>query len=523
MTAAQLNERKRVVVIGGGISGLATAALLAKAGCDVELFEARERVGGRAYTWQKDGFTFETGPSWYLMPDAFDQFFRLMGTSSAAELDLVQLEPAYKTVYEGGGEPIYIHDNLGLNLDVFESVEPGAGEALGRYVASAAQVYDLAIKYFLYTNFDSIRPFMNRELFAHAGMFLKHLFKSLDGFAGQHVHDERLQKILDFPAVFLGASPYDTPSMYHLMTHVDMNVGVFYPQGGFYKIIEAIERLAVANGVRIHTNSPVSKILVKDGRASGIRVGEIEIAADVVVGTADLEHVETKLLDKKWQTYPSTYWQKKQPGPSALLLLLGVRGELPQLEHHTLLYSKNWKKNFAGVFKKADSKSSIADPASLYICKPSQTDGSVAPDGYENLFVLVPAAPDISIGGEGDASLEAAADRIIDQIADWCDAPDLRERIVVRKIIGPADFARDLNAWSGTALGMAHSLRQSAFFRPRNKSKKVSGLYYAGHNTLPGIGLPMCLIGAELVYKHLAGDHSTTPTEEIRPLSGGAH
>jgi phytoene desaturase len=182
------------------------------------------------------------------------------------------------------------------------------------------------------------------------------------------------------------------------------------------------------------------------------------------------------------------------------------------------LYSKNWKKNFSKVYKKADGKTEIADPASLYICNPSKTDSSVAPKGYENLFVLVPAAPDPSLGGAGDATLEAAADRIIDQIADWADIKDLRERIVVRRIIGPADFANDLNAWSGTALGMAHSLGQSAFFRPSNKSKKVSGLFYAGHNTLPGIGLPMCLIGAELVYKHLAGDKSTTATKKLKKL-----
>ncbi|MFM6962647.1 MAG: phytoene desaturase family protein [Micrococcales bacterium] len=513
----------KVVVIGGGISGLATAALLAKAGCEVDLFEARERVGGRAYTIKDKKFTFETGPSWYLMPDAFDQFFRLMGTTTAEQLELVQLEPAYKTYFEAApgqaaSEPLLIHDLLGKNMDVFESVEAGAGEALGRYVASAQEVYDLAMKYFLYTNFDSVKPFLNRELLGKAGMFLGHLFKSLDGFAGQHVRDERLRKILDFPAVFLGASPYNTPSMYHLMTHVDMNVGVFYPQGGFYKIIEAVQKVAIEAGVRIHTSSPVSKILVTDGRASGVRVGDEVVAADVVVGTADLEFVETKLLEPKWQTYRPSYWAKKQPGPSALLVMLGVKGKLPQLEHHTLLYSNNWKKNFDKVFKKADGKSQIADPASLYICKPTATDKSVAPRGHENIFVLVPAAPDVALGGAGDPALEAAADRVIDQIADWAGIEDLKSRIVTRHVMGPADFANDLNAWSGTALGMAHTLGQSAFFRPRNRSRKVKGLYYAGHNTLPGIGLPMCLIGAELVYKHLAGDRSTTPTDEIRPL-----
>ena len=513
-----MSKKKKVVVIGGGISGLATAALLAKAGCDVQLFEARERVGGRAYTWQKDGFTFETGPSWYLMPEAFDQFYRLMGTTAAEQLDLVQLNPAYQNLYEGSHDPVFIYDSLKKNTDVFEAIEPGAGKALGRYVESAEEVYGLAMKYFLYTNFQGVLPFLKPDLLKKAGMFLSHLFMSLDKFASKHVSDSRLKKILDFPAVFLGASPYDTPSMYHLMTHIDMNVGVFYPQGGFYKIIESIDALAKQHGAKIHTNAPVSSIVVEDGVAKGVRVGEIFYEADVVVGTADLEHIETQMLDEKWQTYSRSYWNKKQPGPSALLLLLGVKGELPQLTHHTLMQTANWKKGFDKVFKKADGKSEIANPASLYICNPSKTDNSVAPKGYENLFVLVPAAPDPSLGGEGDATLEAAADNIIDQIASWANIEDLRERIVVRKIIGPADFAKDLNAWSGTALGMAHSLPQSAFFRPRNKSKKVRGLYYAGHNTLPGIGLPMCLISAELVYKHLAGDRSTTATKKLKKL-----
>ena len=208
-------------------------------------------------------------------------------------------------------------------------------------------------------------------------------------------------------------------------------------------------------------------------------------------------------------------------------MYLGVKGKIDNLDHHTLLYTDDWATNFAEVFKKADGKSKVASPASLYICAPSKTDPSVAPDGYENLFVLVPAAADPSIGRggidrSGDPSFEAEADRIIEQIADWCDIPDLAERIVVRRTMGPKNFVEELNAWSGTALGMAHTLRQSAFFRPKNKSKKVKGLYYAGHHSIPGIGLPMCLIGAELVYKLMIDDKSSGPTEkEIAPIAEG--
>jgi hypothetical protein len=519
---------KRAVVVGGGIAGLASAAILAKAGMKVTLLEARARVGGRAYIWEQDGFKFDMGPSWYLMPDAFDQFFKLMGTTAAEQLDLKRLDPMYQTRNEGFDQVLSISDDLEANKKLFDSIEPGAGERLQNYVDSAEDAYKLSIKHFLYTNFQDGRSFFQPEVMAKAGRFIKHLLTPLSKFAAAHVTDERLRKILNFPAVFLGASPYDTPSMYHLMTHVDMNVGVFYPMGGFYTIIEAIERLAKQHGVEVHTNSKVTKIESSGGRVTGVRVGDVLFEADVVVGNADLHHIETQLLAPEDQTLPEKWWQDKVPGPSALLLYLGVKGRIPQLDHHNLLYADDWTKNFDEVFHKADGKRKVPNPASLYLCAPSVTDPSVAPEGYENLFVLVPVAADPSIGsgginGSGDPKIEAETDRIIGQIADWCEIPDLAERIVLRRIMAPQDFVSQLNAWSGTALGMAHTLRQSAFFRPKNVSKKVKGLYYAGHHSIPGIGLPMCLIGAELVYKRLIGNRSAGPlADEIRPLADSA-
>jgi phytoene desaturase len=242
--------QKTAVVVGGGIAGLASAALLAKAGMKVTLLEAREKVGGRAYIWEKDGFVFDMGPSWYLMPDAFDQFFKLMGTTADKELKLVKLEPAYQTRNEGRDEKLMIVQDLDKNKALFDSIEPGAGAKLQQYLDSAKETYDLSMKHFLYTNFENTKSFTNKEVLGKAPRFLSHLVTSLYAFSGKYVKDERLKKILNFPAVFLGASPYDTPSMYHLMTHVDLNVGVFYPLGGFYTLIEAIERRRCRRGVR---------------------------------------------------------------------------------------------------------------------------------------------------------------------------------------------------------------------------------------------------------------------------------
>ena len=517
---------KSAIVIGGGIGGLATAALLAKSGMSVKLYEANEQLGGRASVWEQDGFRFDMGPSWYLMPDAFDQFFKLMGTTADAELNLVQLDPAYQTRNEGDSTVLKVRADVAENIALFESIESGAGARLQAYLDSAEDTYKLAVEKFLYTNFGNLKPFTNAAVLKRTAGFVRHLLTSLDSFARAHVSDDRLRKILDFPAVFLGASPYSTPSMYHLMTHVDMNVGVFYPQGGFGQVISAIERLARKHGVEIHTNSMVTAIEVApDGRARGVRLGEALVTADIVVANADLHHVETKLLESRYQTLPQSWWDKRDPGPSALLLYLGVRGELPQLDHHTLLYTKDWQSNFDKVFRKADGKSEFPSPASLYLCKPTATDSSVAPAGHENLFVLVPIAPDPALGnggvnGSGDAAVEAAADKVIAQISEWCDIPDLAERIVIRRSMAPNDFVTRYNAWSGTALGMAHTLQQSAFFRPKNESSKVKNLFYVGHNLVPGIGLPMCLIGAELVYKRLTNDGSPSPIpQELQPLA----
>ena len=517
--------QKTAVVIGAGIAGLASAALLAKAGMKVTVLESRESIGGRAYLWEKDGFKFDMGPSWYLMPDAFDQFFKLMGTTAEKELDLVQLDPGYKTIVEGFDEPVIVRDSLDKNKELFEGIEKGGAEKLDEYVASAENAYNLSLKHFLYTNFKNAKGFTNSEVLRQAGKFVQLLTTSLDAYAGKYFEDERLKKILDYPAVFLGASPYETPSMYHLMTHVDMNLGVFYPKGGMYTLIEAVERLAIQNGVQINTNSEVTKILCNGDKATGVMVGDIKYEADVVVGSADLHHVETKLLPRHKQTFPEGYWSKRKPGPSAMLIYLGVKGKIEQLEHHTLFFTKDWQSGFKEVFAKADGKRSIPDPANMYVCMPSKTDSTVAPKGYENVFILVPTAADPSLGqgginGEGDQTLEARADRIIDQLGEWAGIENLRDRVVVRRTVGPQDFVNEFNAWSGTALGMAHTLRQSAFFRPQNRSKKLKNLFYSGHNTIPGIGLPMCLIGAELVYKHLTDDSSNGPIDkELTPVA----
>lgn len=520
-----------MVVIGGGISGLATAALLATEGHRVTILEKQNVLGGRAYTFSEDGFRFDAGPSWYLMPEVIDHYFQLLGTSAAEQLDLLKLDPGYRLISEGAAEPVDVPAGRARVVALFDRLEPGAGPRLEKYLDSAAETYTMAKRRFLYPTFQSFAPLLVPDILARLPRLARLLLEPLHSYARRYVSNPRLQQILEYPAVFLGASPFSAPSMYHLMSHLDLEVGVYYPMGGFARLVEALEKQARNAGVTIRTSTEVLEIetapIISRRRPAAVRGvrfrkgdgTEESLPADVVISAADLHHSETALLPRNLQTYPQRYWQRRTAGPSALLLYLGVRGGLPQLQHHTLLFTKDWEENFKAIFGK---DTFIPEPASMYVCKPSATDPDVAPDGHENVFVLVPIPPDPGLGGSGDERLERAADAVIGQLSEWAGIPDLAGRIVVRRMYGPADFERDYHSWKGTSLGPAHTLKQSAFFRAGNVSRKVEGLYYAGASTIPGIGIPMCLISAELVVKRLRGDTSTGPLSAPLRLAGTA-
>lgn len=540
----------RVIIIGAGIAGLASAALLARDGHQVTVLEAREEIGGRAGRLEDDGFVFDTGPSWYLMPECFEHFFSLLGEKVEDHLELVDLDPAYRVYGEGHSEPLDVRSDRAAAVALFEQVEPGAGKRLERYLDSARSTYELATRSFLYTTFSGVPVGTALRSLPQLPRLARLLLESLHSLTARTVRDTRLRQILGYPAVFLAATPRTAPSLYHLMSAMDLEDGVKYPQGGFHRIIEVIADLARAEGAEIRTGAEVTAIRTTDGtgtlshlagmlpgrgraRATGVTVrtagGTERIDADVVVSAADLHHTETRLLPEELRTYPQQYWDTRTSGPGAVLALLGVEGELPQLAHHTLLFTKDWDANFAQIGGKVPT---VPDPASIYVCRNSATDPSSAPEGSENLFVLIPVSPDAPDGrglgrggpdGTGSEAVERAVGQAIAQISDWAGIPDLADRITVRHSVGPGDFTADLHSWRGNALGPAHTLRQSAFLRGSNRSKHLPNLLYAGGTTVPGVGLPMCLISAENVLKRLRGDRSDGPLSPAElPRRGGA-
>jgi phytoene desaturase len=518
-------------VIGGGIAGLAAAGLLARDGHAVHLLEQNDTVGGRAGRWEAEGFRFDTGPSWYLMPEVIDHWFRLMGSSAAQELDLRRLDPGYRVFFEAHERPVDVPAGRQDAVALFEALSPGSGLALGRYLDEAEDAYAVALERFLYDDFSSPRGLLHPEVLRRAPLLAALLGQSLHGRVSRRFTDRRQKQILGYPAVFLGTTPYRAPALYQLMSHLDLTQGVLYPQGGFAALVDAMERLAREAGVQIRTRARATRILTGPApggpRVEGVVWEDADgrehrSGASVVVGAADLHHLETGLLPEGLRTHPESAWKRRDPGPGAVLACLGVRGPLPQLAHHTLFFSRDWRDNFGRI----GAGEPPAETTSVYVSRTSATDPGVAPAGDESLFVLVPAAAAPSWGrggvdGNGAAAVEAIADAAIRQIGSWAGIPDLAERVVVRRTFGPADFEQDLNAWRGGALGLAHTLGQSAFLRPGNASSKVAGLLYAGSSVRPGIGVPMCLISAELVLKRVRGERRPGPVgPPVVPLRG---
>ncbi len=487
---------KKIVVIGGGLSGLATAAILAKQGYVVTVLEKNEVIGGRAMVFKEAGFTFDMGPSWYAMPEIFERYFSFFGKQVSDFYILKRLDPQFKVLYDRD-EGFEMPGNLEGAVAALETLDPGIAPRFYAHLEKSKYIKERALSDLLYRSYDTISQAFLPGLIFEAGKLGIH--QSLHSVITKVSSSSRVQQLLEFHSMFLGCSPYNMPAFYSMMDSVLYNDGVYYPMGGMYKIVAALEKLCLENGCNIKTGQNVKKIAVAGGSAKSVITEEGAVySADIVVSSADYPFTETRLLDKEWSSYPESFWEKKTIAPSAFVMYLGIKGKIPALAHHTLYLAKDWKAHFDSIFDKPDWPK---DP-SYYIGAPSVSDTSVAPENSEAVFILVPVAPGLVDSDEVCVYFEK---KILDHFSNLI-GESLEGRILVKNILSSRDYVALYNSYQGTAFGLAHTRFQTAMFRPSGKSKKVNNLYYAGQYLHPGIGVPMCLVSAELTAAKITND-----------------
>jgi phytoene desaturase len=488
---------KRIAVIGAGLSGLSSAALLAKKGFAVTVIDKQSTPGGVARSFTDRGFTFDMGPSWYLMPEVFERFFAEFKKKPSDFFNLISLDPSYK-VFFGPRDSVVMRKDHAYIVQLFETLEAGAGERIIAYLDDARYKYEIAMAEFLYRDYQSIFDFFNKETMI--GGVKLNLFQSLDKHIRRSFANEKIHKILGYNVVFIGCSPFKSPALYSLMSHVDITQGVFYPQGGISRLAEAIYQVAEDHGAEFIFGEEAKAITVAQGWATAAETDKQVIEADGFLAAVDYHHAEQDLIPPAYRRYSPSYWNKRMLAPSALLIYLGLNKKIPGLEHHNLFLSEQWEQHFAAIF---DKPSWPEDP-SYYIGCPSKTDQTVAPQDGENLFVLVPVAPALD---DHDRRRERFADAILLHIEKMLGVK-INDAVVVKRIISPRDFKESHNLYKGTAMGLAHTLFQSAIFRPSHRSKKVSNLYFSSHYTHPGIGMPMVIISSHIIADIIERDFS---------------
>jgi phytoene desaturase len=495
-----------VVVIGSGFGGLSTACYLADRGYDVTVLEKNEGLGGRASVLERDGFRFDMGPSWYLMPDVFERFFGHFGRDPSDYYTLEHLDPHYRIFWKDG-DAMDVSPDVPEMQDVFEEYETGAGEALERYLARAEDSYERGMEHFVYTDRSRFRDYASLDVVRNAKGL--NLLGSMREHVADYFEHPKLRQVMQYSLVFLGGAPRNTPAIYNLMSHVDFNLGVYYPDGGMGAVVDGVVEVARELGVDFRTDAEVTHI---HGLAGGFALdladgGRVE--TDLVVSDADYAHTEQELLPPGKRQYDADYWDSRTYAPSAFLMYLGVEGDLDELAHHSLVLPENWSPHFDDIF---EDPAWPEDPA-YYLCVPSRTDDTVAPEGHGNLFALVPIAPGLD---DDTATRERFRDLVLDDIAENTGV-DLRDRIVVEEHFSVSEFAERYNSQRGTALGLAHTLRQTGPLRPGHRSSEVDGLYFTGSYTTPGIGVPMCLISGQHTADAVESDY---PARRETPTAG---
>lgn len=476
---------KKITIIGSGFSALSASCYLAQSGHDVTIFEKNATIGGRARQMKAAGFTFDMGPSWYWMPDIFERFFADFGKKTTDYYELIKLSPAYR-VYFGINDFIAIADNLDEIAQTFEAIEKGSGKVLRAFMAEAQSNYDIAIKDLVYRPGVSPLELVTTKTAKKVGQFFSNISRDVR----KKFTNPRLIQILEFPVLFLGAKPSDTPSFYSFMNYADFGLGTWHPKTGMFDVVLAMESLARELGVKFVTNAAIEKIVVENKTAKAVVINGQTITSDVVLSGADYHHTET-LLDKEHRAYSEAYWESRVFAPSSLLFYVGFDKKIENISHHALFFDVDFYQHAKDIY---DEPQWPKEPL-FYANFPSLTDPTAAPEGMESAFFLVPLAPGIN---DSEELREQYFDKIIARF-EQLTQQTVKNNIIFKQSFCKNDFVSEYNSYKGNAYGMANTLLQTAFLRPKLKSKKVNNLYFTGQLTVPGPGVPPALISGKLV------------------------
>ncbi len=487
----------KIAVIGSGFSGLSSAAYLAAAGHEVHVFEKNATAGGRARQLKTiNGYVFDMGPSWYWMPDIFEQFFNDFGYQVSDFYDLKLLDPSFEIVFDNQ-QIMSIPANYAQLRILFESIEEGSAIQLDRFMKEAQFKYETGMENLANMPGISIKEFANVDLIK--GAFRLQIFSSFSKHVRKYFSHPKLIALMEFPVLFLGAMPQDTPALYSLMNYAGLKLGTWYPMGGFGKVVDAMVEICKKHQAIFHFNAPVKKIIAKNNAAAAIIVNDQEIKFDAIVASADYHHVENDLLPKTLKNYKMAYWDKKIFAPSCLIFYIGISKKIKAIQHHTLFFEEDLFQHSNEIYKNPQWPSAPL----FYVCCPSKTDKSVAPGGHENLFLLMP----IATGLEDNESLREKYFEIMIGRLEKHIGEEIKTNIDFKESYCVTDFIADYNSYKGNAYGLANTLMQTAVLKPKIRNKKIHNLFYAGQLTVPGPGVPPSLISgkmaAEQMIKHL--------------------
>ncbi len=482
----------KVIVIGSGFAGLTSAVTLAHEGYDVTVIEKNEQAGGRARRLIIDEFTFDMGPSWYWMPDVFEKFFERFNKSTSDYYQLNRLDPSYRIFFDK-------EDILDIPADtnhlaaLFESMEKGAGQSLFEFLKQAAYKYEVGINDLVYKPGESLFEYLDFRVIS--GVFKLDLFQSISKHIKKYFKNERIIQLLEFPILFLGALPSKTPALYSLMNYADIKLGTWYPEGGMHKIVEGLVSLALEKGVIFKYDQNVLKIDVKDDKATDVISSREVYNADIVIGGADYSHIEQKLIAPPYRQYAPKYWEQRDMAPSSLIFYLGVNKKLKNLLHHNLFFDEDFRLHGHEIYENPQWPSKPL----FYISVTSQSDTAVAPDGCENVFILIPIAP----GLEDNDEIRQKYYELVMSRLEKLTKQSIAKHVVVKRSYCIKDFVKDYNAFKGNAYGLANTLMQTAILKPSMKSKKVKNLFYTGQLTVPGPGVPPAIISGQVVAQQV--------------------